>query len=105
MSVVQYSKEPQVNLYLNTHTTKQDILNSIESPLNTRIALIYTKKNMFIASSGSRILEGVPQVLVLVTGGRSQDDIRALAAALKIDQTVPFSIGNQNGEVIQLQAI
>ncbi|XP_058642205.1 collagen alpha-3(VI) chain-like isoform X10 [Onychostoma macrolepis] len=112
VSVVQYSREPQVHFYLNTHATKQDILNSIESlkhqggsPLNTGRALDYTKKNIFIASSGSRILEGAPQVLVLVTGGRSQDDVRAPAAALKKDQIVTFSIGNQNADVIQLQAI
>uniref|UniRef100_A0A8C1JKC7 VWFA domain-containing protein n=1 Tax=Cyprinus carpio TaxID=7962 RepID=A0A8C1JKC7_CYPCA len=112
VSVVQYSREPQVHFYLNTHATKQDIHNSIESlkhqggsPLNTGRALDYTKKNMFVASSGSRILEGVPQVLVLVTGGRSQDDVRAPAAALKIDQIVTFSIGNQNADAIQLQAM
>uniref|UniRef100_A0A8C2F9V9 Collagen, type VI, alpha 3 n=1 Tax=Cyprinus carpio TaxID=7962 RepID=A0A8C2F9V9_CYPCA len=112
VSVVQYSREPQVHFYLNTHATKQDILNSIESvkhqggsPLNTGRALDYTKKNIFIASSGSRILEGAPQVLVLVTGGRSQDDVRAPASALKKDQIVTFSIGNQNADVIQLQEI
>lgn len=112
VSVVQYSREPQVHFYLNTHATKQDILNSVESlkhqggsPLNTGRALDYTKKNIFIASSGSRILEGTPQVLVLVNGGRSQDDVRAPAAALKKDQIVTFSIGNQNADIIQLQAI
>uniref|UniRef100_A0A9J7WXF8 Collagen alpha-3(VI) chain n=1 Tax=Cyprinus carpio carpio TaxID=630221 RepID=A0A9J7WXF8_CYPCA len=112
VSVVQYSREPQVHFYLNTHATKQDILNSIESvkhqggsPLNTGRALDYTKKNIFIASSGSRILEGAPQVLVLVTGGRSQDDVRSPASALKKDQIVTFSIGNQNADVIQLQEI
>lgn len=112
VSLVQYSREPQVHFYLNTHATKQDVLNSIENlqhqggnPLNTGKALDYTKKNIFIASSGSRLLDGVPQILVLVTGGRSQDDVRAPAAALKQDQIVPFSIGNQNADVIQLQAI
>lgn len=112
VSVVQYSREPQVHFYLNTHATKQDIHNSIESlkhqggsPLNTGRALDYTKKNMFVASSGSRILEGAPQVLVLVTGGGSQDDVRAPASALKKDQIVTFSIGNQNADAIQLQAM
>lgn len=112
VSLVQYSREPQVHFYLNTHATKQEVLNSIEnlqhqggSPLNTGRALDYTKKNIFIASSGSRLLDGVPQILVLVTGGRSQDDVRAPAAALKQDQIVSLSIGNQNADVIQLQAI
>ncbi|XP_051999192.1 uncharacterized protein col6a3 [Xyrauchen texanus] len=112
VSVAQYSREPQVHFYLNTHATKQDYLNSIESlqhqggsPLNTGRALDYIKNNMFIASSGSRMLEGVPQILVLVTGGRSQDDVRAPAAALKQDHVVSFSIGTQNADIIQLQTI
>ncbi|XP_077071236.1 collagen alpha-3(VI) chain-like [Siphateles boraxobius] len=112
VSLVQYSREPSVHFYLNTHATKQEVLNSIETlqhqggnPLNTGRALDYAKKNMFIASSGSRLLDGVPQILVLVTGGRSHDDVRAPAAALKQDQIVPFSVGNQNADVIQLQAI
>ncbi|XP_051564328.1 collagen alpha-3(VI) chain [Myxocyprinus asiaticus] len=112
VSVAQYSREPQVHFYLNTHATKQDFLNSIESlqhqggsPLNTGRALDYIKNNVFIAFSGSRMLEGVPQILVLVTGGRSQDDVRAPAAALKQDHVVPFSIGTQNADIIQLQTI
>lgn len=111
VSVVQYSTEPRVHFYLNTYNTKQDVSDSIErlqhqggSPLNTGGALGYLK-NMFIASSGSRLMEGVPQILVLVTGGRSQDDVRAPAAALKQDNIVSFSIGNENADVIQLQTI
>nr|XP_021327865.1 collagen alpha-3(VI) chain-like isoform X2 [Danio rerio]XP_021334595.1 collagen alpha-3(VI) chain-like isoform X2 [Danio rerio] len=112
VSVVQYSREPQVHFYLNTHATKQKVLNSVESLqhlggnlLNTGRALEYAKNNLFVAPSGSRLLEGVPQIVVLVTGGRSQDDVRTPAAALKRDQIVPFSIGNQNADVIQLQEI
>ncbi|KAI7808924.1 putative collagen alpha-3VI chain [Triplophysa rosa] len=112
VSVVQYSTEPRVHFYLNTYNTKQDVIDSIEhldhkggSPLNTGGALGYLKNNMFIASSGSRLLEGVPQILVLVTGGRSQDDVRAPAAALKQDNIVSFSIGTENADVIQLQTI
>lgn len=112
VSVVQYSTEPRVHFYLNTYNTKQDVFDSIErlqhqggSPLNTGGALGYLKNNMFIASSGSRLMEGVPQILVLVIGGRSQDDVRAPAAALKQDNIVSFSIGNENADVIQLQTI
>lgn len=112
VSVVQYSTEPQVHFYLNTYNTKQEVIDSIKSlehqggrPLNTGGALGYLKNNMFIASSGSRLLEGVPQILILVTGGRSQDDVRAPAAGLKQDNIVSFSIGTENADVIQLQTI
>nr|XP_055072087.1 collagen alpha-3(VI) chain-like isoform X1 [Misgurnus anguillicaudatus] len=111
VSVVQYSTKPSIQFDLNTYGTKQDILSSIESlqhlggsPLNIGGALDFIK-NMFVASSGSRINEGVPQILVILTGGRSQDDVRAPAAALKQNHIVPFSIGTQNADAIQLQTI
>lgn len=112
VSVVQYSTKPRIQFDLNTHASKQDVFSSVESLqhmggslLNTGGALDYIKNNMFVASSGSRMHEGVPQILVIVTGGRSQDDVRAPAAALKQNHIVPFSIGNQNADVIQLQTI
>ncbi|XP_073668118.1 uncharacterized protein [Paramisgurnus dabryanus] len=111
VSVVQYSTKPRIQFDLNTYATKQDVLRSIESlqhlggsPLNIGGALDFIK-NMFVASSGSRINEGVPQILVILTGGRSQDDVRAPAAALKQNHIVPFSIGTQNADVIQLQTM
>ncbi|TRZ02736.1 hypothetical protein DNTS_005421 [Danionella cerebrum] len=110
--VIQYSQEPQVEFYLNMHSTKLDVINAVENlqhqggfPLRTGKALGYAKENAFIASTGGRRLEGVPQILVLVTGGRSQDDVRAPAAALKEHKIVPFAIGNKNADVIQLQEI
>ncbi|XP_076857246.1 collagen alpha-3(VI) chain-like [Brachyhypopomus gauderio] len=111
VSVVQYSTHAQVHFLLNTHYSMQDILRSIESlqhqggPLNTGAALDYVKKHVFTVSSGSRHLEGVPQILILITGGRSQDDVRPAAASLKQNNIVAFCVGTHNADVIQLQMI
>ncbi|XP_030642414.1 collagen alpha-3(VI) chain [Chanos chanos] len=112
VSVVQYSSQPEVSFLLSTHSTKQDVLNSVMSlqhqggaPLNTGAALDYVKNNVFITSSGSRHNEGVPQILVVVAGGRSQDDVRGPSLALKQNNIVPFTVGTQNADIIQLQMI
>ncbi|MGH0163172.1 UNVERIFIED_CONTAM: hypothetical protein FKN15_047330 [Acipenser sinensis] len=112
VAVVQYSNKPIANFYLNTYSTKEDVLNTIRGlthkggrPLNTGAALQFVKDNVFTASSGSRRLEGVPQVLILLTGGRSKDDVGASATALKGLGVVPFSIGTRNADTRELQTI
>ncbi|XP_041118328.1 collagen alpha-3(VI) chain-like isoform X2 [Polyodon spathula] len=112
VAVVQYSNEPTANFYLNTYSTKDDVLNTIKGlrhkggrPLNTGAALQFVMANVFTASSGSRRLEGVPQVLILLTGGRSRDDVGASATALKGLGVVPFGIGTRNADTRELQTI
>uniref|UniRef100_A0A8B9H437 Collagen, type VI, alpha 3 n=1 Tax=Astyanax mexicanus TaxID=7994 RepID=A0A8B9H437_ASTMX len=112
VSVVQYSTQAQAHFLLNSYFSKRDVLKSLGNmqhrggrPLNTGAALEYVKNHIFIASAGSRHFEGVPQILILVTGGRSQDDVRGPAAALKHEKIVPFSVGTQTADIIQLQAI
>ncbi|MGH0153081.1 UNVERIFIED_CONTAM: hypothetical protein FKN15_023815 [Acipenser sinensis] len=112
VAVVQYSNDPEANFYLNTYSTKEDVLNTIRGlthkggrPLNTGAALQFVVDNIFTASSGSRRLEGVPQVLILLTGGRSRDDVGASATALKGLGVVPFGIGTRNADSRELQTI
>uniref|UniRef100_A0A8C8K7A1 VWFA domain-containing protein n=1 Tax=Oncorhynchus tshawytscha TaxID=74940 RepID=A0A8C8K7A1_ONCTS len=87
VSVVQYSRTPEAHFLLNTYPEKQSVLGSIRSlqhkggrPLNTGAALQYVKDNVFTASSGSRSQEGIPQILILLSGGKSQDDVGSAAA-------------------------
>uniref|UniRef100_A0A8C7T0Z6 Collagen alpha-3(VI) chain n=1 Tax=Oncorhynchus mykiss TaxID=8022 RepID=A0A8C7T0Z6_ONCMY len=112
VSVVQYSRNPEAHFLLNTYPEKQSVLGSIRSlqhkggrPLNTGAALQYVKDNVFTASSGSRSQEGIPQILILLSGGKSQDDVGGAAAALKQDRIVPFSIGTRNSDILELQMI
>nr|XP_046214453.1 collagen alpha-3(VI) chain-like isoform X7 [Oncorhynchus gorbuscha] len=112
VSVVQYSRTPEAHFLLNTYPEKQSVLGSIRSlqhkggrPLNTGAALQYVKDNVFTASSGSRSQEGIPQILILLSGGKSQDDVGSAAAALKQGRIVPFSIGTRNSDILELQMI
>uniref|UniRef100_A0A3Q3GRI5 VWFA domain-containing protein n=1 Tax=Labrus bergylta TaxID=56723 RepID=A0A3Q3GRI5_9LABR len=112
VSVVQYSKEPAAQFYLNTYTTKGDILDTVRGlrhkggrPLNTGAALQYLRDNVFTASAGSRLQEGVPQVLVLISGGRSFDSVDAPASALKELGVLTFAIGTRSADSKELQKI
>ncbi|XP_075937917.1 collagen alpha-3(VI) chain-like [Anarhichas minor] len=112
VSVVQYSRDPAVQFYLNTYATKVEILDIIRGlrhkggrPLNTGAALQYLRNNVFTASAGSRRLEGVPQVLILLSGGRSSDSVDAPASALKQLGVLTFAIGTKGSDSRELQKI
>ncbi|XP_041118334.1 collagen alpha-3(VI) chain-like isoform X6 [Polyodon spathula] len=112
VAVVQYSDTPNADLYLNSHTTKQGVLNAVKGlrhkggrPLNTGAALTFVKNNVISPSSGSRIREGVPQFLIVVTGGPSRDDVQGPATTLKQAGVVPFGIGARNADSNELQII
>ena len=103
VSVVQYGRDQEVHFYLNTFTTKEDILNTVRGlrhrggrPLYTGAALQYVRDNVFTASSGSRREEGVRQILILLSGGRSSDDVDTPATGLKESGVVIFGIGTRN---------
>uniref|UniRef100_A0A665UWJ2 Collagen, type VI, alpha 3 n=1 Tax=Echeneis naucrates TaxID=173247 RepID=A0A665UWJ2_ECHNA len=110
VSVVQYSRDADVNFYLNTYTRKEDIVDSIRGPkggrpLNTGAALQYLRDNVFTASAGSRRLEGVPQILILLSGGRSFDRVEEPASALKQLGVLTFAIGSRSSDSRELQSI
>lgn len=112
VSVVQYSRDPQAHFSLNTYTEKQDVLAAVQQlnhkggrPRNTGAALNYVRKTAFADSSGSRHREGVPQILILLSGGRSEDDVASAAVALKQGNVVPFCVGTRNADIIEQQMI
>ncbi|OWK53741.1 Collagen alpha-3(VI) chain [Lonchura striata] len=112
VAVAQYSNTIQPEFLLDTHEDKADLVSAIQqlklmggSPLNTGAALDYLIKNVFTVSSGSRIAEGVPQFLILLTADRSQDDVRRPSVVLKTSGTVPFGIGIGNADLTELQTI
>ncbi|XP_038554111.1 collagen alpha-3(VI) chain-like [Micropterus salmoides] len=112
VSVVQYSREPAVQFYLNTYPTKGEILDSVRGlrhkggrPLNTGAALQYLRDNVFTASAGSRRVEGVPQVLILLSGGKSSDSVDVPASALKQLGVLTITIGTGSSDSIELQKI
>lgn len=112
VAVVQYSDDTSVFFNLKTHKSKKAIIYAVRSlrhkggrPRNTGAALQFLLDHIFMASSGSRHLEGVPQILFLLTGGKSNDDVSEAALNLKQFGVLSFAIGMKNGQQTELQKI
>lgn len=112
VSVVQYSNDNTVYFNLKTHRSKKAIIHAVRSlrhkggrPRNTGNALQFVRDHVFTPSSGSRRLEGVPQILFLLTGGKSNDDVSQAALDLKQIGVLSFAIGMKNTKLEELQRI
>uniref|UniRef100_A0A674IXN2 VWFA domain-containing protein n=1 Tax=Terrapene triunguis TaxID=2587831 RepID=A0A674IXN2_9SAUR len=112
IGVVQYSDQPRTEFSLNRYSTKADVLNAVKAlsflggeEANIGAALESVVENHFTRAGGSRIEEGVPQVLVLISGGESSDDIREAVLAVKQASIFSFSIGVLNADSAELQQI
>lgn len=100
IGLMQFAERQKTEFYLNTHNTKQDVLSAIAQmslmggrALNTGAALQYALDNHFQPTVGSRRRQGIQQVLVLVTGGPSQDEVKRVADRLAIGGVLTFAVG------------
>ncbi|ELU08766.1 hypothetical protein CAPTEDRAFT_228894 [Capitella teleta] len=102
--VQSFADEPRADIYLDTYTTKRDLISGISFPkisggTNTAGALKHLRENMFNSANGDR--PGVKNVVVLVTDGRSNNRSATWeqAVALRNDDvtivTVGFDIQNE----------
>lgn len=112
VAVVQYSRDATVNFYLNSYSSKNDVLNSIRTmrhksgrPLNIGKALEFVRDNVFTASVGGRRADLVPQYLYAFSGGRSGDDVRGPAQSLKDNGIKTISFGTKNADTLEMQTI
>ncbi|PKU28648.1 hypothetical protein llap_21048 [Limosa lapponica baueri] len=87
VSFVQYSDEAKSEFKLNTFDDKAQALGALQNIQyrggNTRTgkALTFIKEKVLTWESGMR--RGVPKVLVVVTDGRSQDEVRKAATVIQ----------------------
>ncbi|XP_060944637.1 collagen alpha-3(VI) chain [Limanda limanda] len=112
VSVVQYSDEPVSEFLLNEHSTPDELRQAVArlqsrggNLLNTGHALGWVSRRIYQRSAGSRIEEGVPQFLILVTGGKSSDDVSTSADLLKRSHVAPLAIGSRNADPNELRQI
>lgn len=112
VSVVQHSERPTTVFYLNSYQTKDDVLRAVSGmalaggrSLNTGSALRYMKDTILSERHGSRAAQNVPQFLIILTGGRSRDNVKDPAGALKTDGVVPFGVGVKDADPKQIEAI
>lgn len=112
IGVVQYGDSPNADIYLNSHTTKEGVMNAVKGlrqrggrERNLGQAVEFVSSEVLNVRRGGRKEEGVPQFLIVVSGGRSTDDISRPATSLKQSGVLPFSIGTRNVNPQELQVV
>lgn len=112
IGLIQFAERPRVEFYLNTYNNKEEIVKKISqlrltggSVVNIGAAMTYAQQNMFQPSSGSRGKNVAQQVLVLITGGPSQDDAKAVADKLAISDILTFTVSSGQAEPEELATI
>lgn len=108
IGVVQFSEKCQEGFQLNQHFTKSDINNAIgrmslmgQSTL-TGDALQFVS-NYFKPAKGAR--QYVKKVLILITNGEAQDEVKNHAEALREENIIIYSVGLFQANKMQLMEI
>lgn len=112
VAVVQYSDTAEINFNLRSYSTEDDVLDAVRGlshkggyPHNIGEALQYVKDHVFTSDSGSRLVEGVPQILILLSSGRSGDDIRTPVRMLKEIGVISVAVGTIQADTLELQTV
>lgn len=100
IGLASYTTDVTDVFYLNTYKNKDDIIDAISRTeykggrrINTGTAIHHVQENHFIKDKGSRKDEGIPQILMIITGGRSADDSKTAALALKATGVRIYAVG------------
>uniref|UniRef100_A0A8C1ILU5 Si:ch211-62a1.3 n=1 Tax=Cyprinus carpio TaxID=7962 RepID=A0A8C1ILU5_CYPCA len=111
IAVVLYSDFPRADVYFNTFADKTDILHYISSmpygrgKTYTGAALKFAKEHVFTKARGSRRHHHVQQVAVVITDGKSTDNVTSAAAALRRSGVTVFVLGIKDTEEDDLREI
>ncbi|XP_055081432.1 collagen alpha-1(XIV) chain-like isoform X2 [Periophthalmus magnuspinnatus] len=109
IGLAQYSGDPRIEWHLNAHSTKEAVIDAVKNlPYKggntlTGLALTFIQENSFKPESGSR--PGVPKIGILITDGKSQDDVIPPAQSLKDAGIELFAIGVKNADEAELKGI
>nr|XP_033497526.1 collagen alpha-6(VI) chain-like isoform X1 [Epinephelus lanceolatus] len=110
IGLVQYSTAPRTEFLLNTYQNKEDILEYINTlpylggGTQTGQGLDFMLNEHFVEAAGSRG-QKVPQIAVVITDGKSQDNVESHAQNLKRKGIVLYAIGIKDADEEQLKEI
>lgn len=110
-ALVQFSGNPHTEFQLNTYRSTQDVLSHILNMpymgggTKTGKGLEYLIQNHLSKAAGSRASDGTPQIIIVLTDGRSQDDVALPSSVLKSADVNMFAIGVQNAVEGELKEI
>ncbi|XP_060541857.1 collagen alpha-6(VI) chain-like [Pantherophis guttatus] len=110
---VKYSNNPEIMFKLNTYNKRSDIIKFIQD--NTLLKgdtytakALQLSKGLLTKENGSRIHQGVPQVLMVITDGESHDKaiLDSTSNELRKKGTIIYAIGikDANREELEIMA-
>lgn len=111
VGMILYNDRPSADFYLNSFNNKSEILDYIKilpyrgGGTATGAALKFAKDNLFTERRGSRKALGVKQIAVIITDGKSQDDVTAPAAELRRSGVTVYALGVKDASVEELKKI
>ncbi|XP_061443604.1 collagen alpha-6(VI) chain-like [Rhineura floridana] len=99
IGLAQYSNDTFREFLLNQYSTKSDILEQIQNlPFRsggtyTGAALDFIREGYFTESAGSRVQENIPQIVILLTDGDSNDEVKVPASKLRAGGISIYVVG------------
>uniref|UniRef100_A0AAY5ETZ1 Collagen alpha-1(XII) chain n=1 Tax=Electrophorus electricus TaxID=8005 RepID=A0AAY5ETZ1_ELEEL len=109
ISLVQYSRDPHTEFYLDTHHGLSAVIKAVRTfpyrggSTNTGKAMTYVREKIFIANRGARA--NIPRVMILITDGKSSDAFKDPANRLKNTDVEIFAVGVKDAVRSELEAI
>ncbi|NXS92866.1 COEA1 protein, partial [Jacana jacana] len=106
VAIIQFSDDPRTEFKLNAYKTKETLLEAIQQIAykggNTKTgkAIKHAREVLFTGEAGMR--RGIPKVLVVITDGRSQDDVNKVSREMQLDGFSFFAIGVADADYSEL---
>ncbi|KAJ6663115.1 hypothetical protein lerEdw1_010708 [Lerista edwardsae] len=106
VAIAQFSDDPRTEFKLSAYRTKETLLEAIQQIAykggNTKTgkAIKHAQQALFTIDSGMR--KGIPKVLVVITDGRSQDDVNKVSREMQLDGFSIFAIGVADADYSEL---
>ncbi|KAM5156748.1 collagen alpha-4(VI) chain-like [Mantella aurantiaca] len=111
IGLAQYNDETNTVFLLNDYTTKSEILEKIQNlsyirgTAYTGKALEIVNSRFFTESAGSRATENIAQILIVVTSGKSTDEVKQPAKELKSRGISVYVTGHNIKDIVELQEV
>nr|XP_033814724.1 collagen alpha-1(VII) chain-like [Geotrypetes seraphini] len=109
IAVAQYSEEPRTDFLLNQYQDRNSVLKAIKGlwyaggNTKTGRAIVHVLKEIFQASKGMRAAS--PHILVLLTDGRSQDDVVRPARVVHLLGIRLIAVGVSGADMEELKSL
>lgn len=112
VGVAQFSNVPRLEMDLNSHGSREALTAALGrikprpgQTVNIGAALDFVRKNMLRPEKGSRIQQGVPQLLLLMTSKKSSDSVEGPAQALQQTGVLTLAAGSKAADEQELKRI